>query len=165
MMGKFFVFSQSMTCPTNKPALHGPASSLMSCINHLGELLKNLPQNLPLNPLQSCYSFGLDTEKISKEGVWFAFNQNLEANFKTHKLPPRGTIIFWERGLCHEQLILAFKNAVKGLTTDADRDFLHEVWLERLITAAELQGAKILAKLVPSWCSAVCEILTNHFRC
>jgi hypothetical protein len=93
-MIKFFVFSQSMTPPTNKPALHGPASSLISRINHLGELLKNLPQNLPLNPLQSCYIFGLDTEKISEEGVWFAFNQNLEANFETHKLPPHGNIIF-----------------------------------------------------------------------
>jgi hypothetical protein len=69
MMGKLFVFSQSMTPPTNKPALHGPTSSLISHINHLGELLKNLPQNLPLNPLQSCYSFGLDTKKISEEGV------------------------------------------------------------------------------------------------
>jgi hypothetical protein len=39
---------------------------------------------------------------------------------------------------------------MKGLTTDADHDFLGEVWLERLITAAELQGAKIPAKLVPS---------------
>jgi hypothetical protein len=36
------------------------------------------------------------------------------------------------------------------LTTDADRDFLHEVWLECLITAAELQGAKIPAKSVTS---------------
>jgi hypothetical protein len=93
-MAKIYVFSQSMTHPTNTLALHGPASSLISRINHLGELLKNLPLNLPLNPLQSCYSFGLDTEKISEEGVWFAFNQNLEANFKTHKLTPHGTIIF-----------------------------------------------------------------------
>jgi hypothetical protein len=39
---------------------------------------------------------------------------------------------------------------VKGLTTDADHDFLHEVWLERLITAAELQGAKIPGKSLTS---------------
>jgi hypothetical protein len=68
-MAKIYVFSQSMTHQTNKPALHGPASSLISHNNYLGELFKNLPQNLPLNPLQSCYSFGLDTEKISEEGV------------------------------------------------------------------------------------------------
>ena len=43
-------------------------------------------------------------------------------------------------------LINLFQEAVKKLTKDTERDFLHEVWLERLIQAAELQGAKILAK-------------------
>jgi hypothetical protein len=40
-------------------------------------------------------------------------------------------------------LIQTFKTTVKGLTLDADREFMGEVWLERLITAAKLQGAKI----------------------
>jgi hypothetical protein len=42
-----------------------------------------------------------------------------------------------------EALIQTFKTAAKGLTLDADRKFMREVWLERLIRAAEQQGAKI----------------------
>jgi hypothetical protein len=40
----------------------------------------------------------------------------------------------------------AFKTAAKGLTMDADWTFMQEVWLERLIKAAEMQGAKIPSK-------------------
>ena len=39
-----------------------------------------------------------------------------------------------------------FKEAVKALTEDADRDFLQEVWLERLMKVAKLQGAKVPEK-------------------
>ena len=39
-----------------------------------------------------------------------------------------------------------FKEAVKALTEDADHDFLQEVWLERLIKAAKLQGEKVPEK-------------------
>jgi hypothetical protein len=42
-----------------------------------------------------------------------------------------------------EALIQTFKTAAKGLTLDADQKFMQEVWLERLIRAAEQQGAKI----------------------
>jgi isochorismate hydrolase len=42
-----------------------------------------------------------------------------------------------------EALIQTFKTAARGLTSDADRTFMQDVWLERLIRAAEQQGAKI----------------------
>ena len=117
-------------------------------INRLDNLLKNLPQNLPLGPLQSksCYNFGLETEHVEEEGVWFAFNKNLEACFETHTIPAGGTIVFQERGKHCEALIKMFKEALKALTEDADHDFLQEVWLEWLIKAAKLQGAKVPEK-------------------
>jgi hypothetical protein len=39
-----------------------------------------------------------------------------------------------------------FKIAVKALTKDTDHEFLCEAWLECLINAAKLQGAKIPKK-------------------
>jgi hypothetical protein len=42
-----------------------------------------------------------------------------------------------------DNFIQTFKTATKGLTMDADRTFMWEVWLERLIKATEMQGAKI----------------------
>jgi hypothetical protein len=144
----FSLYFSTMTCKKDKSPLNGPSAELISRINHLGHLLKNLPRNLPLDPLQSesRYNFGLETEHVEEEGVWFAFNKNLEACFETHTIPAGGTIVFRERGKRCEALIKMFKEAVKALTKDADRDFLQEVWLERLIKAAELQGAKVPKK-------------------
>jgi hypothetical protein len=85
-------------------------------------------------------------EHIADEGIWFVFNRNLEVCFETHKIPTGGTIVFREWGQCYENLIKIIKDAVKGLTKDTERQFLQEVWLERLIKAAELQGARI-----PKW--------------
>jgi len=132
-----------MTRKLNTSPQNGPSSQLISRINHLGNLLKNLPENLPLNPAVSCYGFGLDSKCVAEEGVWFAFNQNLEACFETHKLPPNGTIMFQEQGHCYDALVKMFKETVKALPKDMDRDFLREVWLEWLIKAAELQGSKL----------------------
>jgi hypothetical protein len=41
-----------------------------------------------------------------------------------------------------DDLIKTFKTAAKGLTTDVDKKFMQEVWLERLIKAVEMQGGK-----------------------
>ena len=132
-----------MTRKLDQAPKNGPSSQLISCINHLGNLLKNLPENLPLNPAVSCDSFGLDTKHVAEEGVWFAFNQNLEACFETRKLVANRTIVFRERGRYFDALVKMFKETVKALLKDTDRDFLREVWLEQLIKAAELQGAKL----------------------
>ena len=85
-----------MTHKMDKSPQNGPSAELISYINHLGNLLKNLPQNLPLNPLQSesHYNFGLKTEHVKEEGVWFAFSKNLEACFETHTIPAGGPIVF-----------------------------------------------------------------------
>ena len=63
----------------------GPSSELISHINHLQQLLSGLPTHLPLNPVESMYHFGLDSELVEEESVWFAFNRNLEVCFETHK--------------------------------------------------------------------------------
>ena len=60
-----------------------------------------------------------------------------------HKIPAGSTIVFRERGNWYGLLIKMLKVAVKALSKK-DRAFLQEVWLERLISAAELQDAKIL---------------------
>ena len=134
-----------MICKKDKSLQNGPSAKLISHINHLSNLLKNLPWNLPLNPPQSesRYNFGLKTEHVKEEGVWFAFNKNLEACFETHTIPAGGTIVFREQGKHCEALIKMFKEAVKALTKDANHDFLQEMWLEQLIKVAKLQGAKV----------------------
>lgn len=135
-----------MTKAKEKVVHIGPSSWLISRINHLSDLLANLPDSIPLDPPNSRYQFGLDPEHVSEEGVWFAFNKNLEACFQTHDIRDGGSIQFQERGRHYKDLINMFKDVVRRLETDRERDFLAEVWLERLITAAKLQGAKIPAK-------------------
>ena len=132
-----------MTCPIEKTLQNGPPSQLISCINHLGNLLKNLPTMVPLDPELSRYNFGLDDEDVKEEGMWYAFNQNLEACFKTHKIPPNGSIVFQKHGIRLEGLVKLIKIVVKGITNDAEHNLLQDAWLERLIQAAELQRAKV----------------------
>ena len=98
---------------------------------------------VPLDPELSCYNFGLDDEDVKEEGMWYAFNWNLEACFKTHKIPPNGSIVFQEHGTQLEGLVKLIKIVVKGITNDAERNLLQDAWLERLIQAAELQRAKV----------------------
>ena len=119
-----------MTRRVEQAPQNGPAQHLISRINYLGNLLKHLPESLPLNPIESHYHFGLATLDVEEEGVWFAFNRNLEACFETHKIAAGGGIVFRERGSnLSVALIQTFKEAVKKLTSDADRDFLKEIWL------------------------------------
>ena len=138
-----------MTRPLNKPPANGPSSELIAWIDHLHGLLRNLPESLPLNPRPSNYQgFGLDAEAIAEEGVWYAFNQNMEVNFQTHKMP-RGvgaSLGLLERGECWNSMIRMMKDAVKSMTNDGDREFLHKTWVDRIIRAAEAHGAKIPAK-------------------
>src|SRR5258705_9255532 len=126
-----------MTRRVERVAQNGPPQELISCITHLHNLLKNLPSSLPSNPAESQYCFSLDMEDVAAEGIWYAFNRNLETCFETHRIPVGGTIVFQERGLQLDDLIWTFKTVVKGLTMDADQTFMWEVWLERLIKAAE----------------------------
>lgn len=85
-------------------------------------------------------------ELVEEEGEWYAFNRNLEVCFETHKNGGTGGIIFKERGERYDKLIQMIKITVKAMSSEKERDFLREVWVERLIKAAELQGAKVTAK-------------------
>ncbi|KAF9230074.1 hypothetical protein BU15DRAFT_84081 [Melanogaster broomeanus] len=124
----------------------GPSSVLISQIDHLSRLLESLPCTLPLDPPDSTYNFGLDTELVAEEGHWHAFNRNLEVCFETYKLRDGASIVFKERGSRYKALIQMFKITMKALTKDSEQDFLREVWLEQLISAAQLQGARIPAR-------------------
>ena len=85
-----------MTRKVEQVAQSGPPQELISHINHLHNLLKNLPSGLPSHPNESQYCFGLNVEDVAEEGVWYAFNRNLEACFKTHAIPRS----FVRRGGC-----------------------------------------------------------------
>lgn len=71
----------------------GPSSELIARIHHLQCLLENLPDQLPLNPVESTYQFRLDMEHVAEEGMWYVFNRSLEVCFEMHKIPAGGTII------------------------------------------------------------------------
>lgn len=92
------------------PTPQGLSSEIISRIHHLQQLLDNLPADLPFTPEISTYHFGLDTELVDEEGVWFAFNCNLEVCFEMHKIPlSRGTVVFHERGDQFDALIKMIK--------------------------------------------------------
>ena len=134
----------------NNPS--GPSSKLIARVHHLHHLLENLPSKLPLNPVETTYYFGLDSEHVDDEGIWYAFNCNLEVCFETHKIPSGGVIVFREQGARYKTLIEMIKVTLKMLS-DNERTFLCDAWLERLISAVELQGAKVLPKCIKPECS------------
>ncbi|KAN0082601.1 hypothetical protein V8E55_008396 [Tylopilus felleus] len=98
-----------------------------------------LQSNASLEDVASCYSFKLSF----REGSHSIGGCQADA----------GTVAFCmeatEGGDSHQGEV-----AVKALS-EKDRAFLREVWLERLISAAELQGAKVLK---------TSSLLTVYFR-
>lgn len=103
---------------------------------------------LSAHRMPKCTSTAENNWGVEANICWddYAFNRNLEACFETHRIPVGGTIVFQERGPQLYDLIQTFKMAEKGLTTDMNWTFMQEVWLEKLIKAAEMQGAKISNK-------------------
>ncbi len=124
----------------------GPSAKLMTTINHLAALLRGLPDSLPLDPPNSetTYHFGLDPQEISDEGVFYALTQNLERCFGMHKVK-NGVITFRERGSRCTGLIKMLKTAVRDLSEN-ERDLFREIWLTRLLRAAELSGGMVPSK-------------------
>lgn len=120
------------------PPNEDPLSELIFRTHHLQRLLENLPLALPLDPPESTYL-------VDEGGVWFALNGNLEVCSETHKWNG-ATAVFRGHGKRYHALIQIFKAAAKQMKTTSERDFVRAVWFERLIAAAELQGAKITAK-------------------
>ncbi|THU77489.1 hypothetical protein K435DRAFT_877775 [Dendrothele bispora CBS 962.96] len=116
----------------------GPSQKLVSRINHLRDLLRALPNAIPLNPpvAQSTYHFAL--EDVEDRGVFGALSHSLEVCLgQTHN----GVIEFKERGQRLENLISMIKDAVKKMS-EADHIAFESAWLERLIKSAENQGAR-----------------------
>ncbi|KDQ63996.1 hypothetical protein JAAARDRAFT_187381 [Jaapia argillacea MUCL 33604] len=116
------------------PPLTGVPQPLISRINHL----------LPLDPPaeESKYIFGLDADDEKEEGVWYAFNSDLERCFETHTLGSHGSLIqFREHGKQLEDLTSLMKVTVKWLN-EGERT-LFEKWVNQLIDAAQAVSAKI----------------------
>jgi hypothetical protein len=129
-----------MSCTeTNQPS-KGPSAALIASIDHLSNLLKNLPQDLPLPETanDAKYQFYLDEDDVKKEGLYYALNRRLEVCFQTHQQP---TILFEERGNHMKNLIGMLKRVVKG--EPGQREFIEKHWVERLTEAAKASGAKI----------------------
>ena len=56
-----------------------------------------------------------------------------------------------------------FKEVIKVLMKDSDHTFLQEVWLERLIKAAELQGVKVPKRCVLPFTTIIGVTLAYNF--
>lgn len=119
----------------------GVPPEIVSRLDRLLALLKNLPISIPSDPEGSSYIFGLDEEDVQAEGIWYALNRNLEVCFKTF-IRGNSDIVFCERGKRVEALV-GFLRAAMKRAPDSEREMIRERWVERLIKAAERSGAKI----------------------
>lgn len=118
-------------------------SDNISRLKHLGKLLKGLPNDLPLDPADSRYKFGLDGEDLEEYGHWYALNRNLEVCFQTHAL--RGeSLKITERGKSLDVLLNFLQGGMREVPGEAE---LVMNWVEKLIAAAVASGAKIVKQL------------------
>lgn len=118
--------------------LKSNTSDNISRIKYLSKLFKSLPDDLPLNPASSRYRFGLDGEELEENGHWYALNHNLEICFQTHNL--RGEPLkITERGKSLDTLLKMLQDGMREAPGDAE---LIMNWVERLIAAAMVSGAK-----------------------
>ncbi|KAK6971316.1 hypothetical protein R3P38DRAFT_2813969 [Favolaschia claudopus] len=124
----------------------GIPRELSTKMNHLGSLMKHLPQSLPLNPsaTDSKYHFHLDPDDVKEEGEVYAFNRTLEVCFETHKLGG-AKLLFTERGDRLVALEKFFKAFIKSESLPEARGHQNR-WIDRLIQAAKDSGAKIPKK-------------------
>lgn len=123
--------------PEPKPVT-GPPQELISRIEHLRSLLKNLPTSLPENPADSPYRFYLDPDALDDRGYLGELSHALEVSFVTHQRP----LQFLQRGSSLDPLPALLKTAVKHMSS-AERDVFRQAWLQRLIDAASAAGAKV----------------------
>ncbi|KAJ7327646.1 hypothetical protein DFH08DRAFT_968052 [Mycena albidolilacea] len=124
----------------------GPPQALISRIDHLRDLLCNLPSALPENLTHSLYNFLMDPEILKEGGHFSAVSHALEISFETHLLRLQGrTMVFTEHGTRLDTLVKLLKMGVKHMSP-GERTTFQEAWLERLITAAADSGARIPSK-------------------
>ncbi|KAL1738695.1 hypothetical protein HDZ31DRAFT_69722 [Schizophyllum fasciatum] len=117
----------------------GPPQKLISRIDFLRDLLKNLPDSLPiLDEQHSAYQFGLDYDSLEDRGPLGSFSHSMEIYFKTHQ---NQHLQITERGpRLHDDLIKMMKAAV-NLMSEKDREVFRDAWLERMIAAAVHAGS------------------------
>ncbi|KAJ7843751.1 hypothetical protein B0H14DRAFT_2585528 [Mycena olivaceomarginata] len=114
----------------------GPPQALISRIEHLADLLHNLPSSLPEKPSHSLYNFWTDPEILKDGGHFSAVSHALEVSFETHLLSLQGrTLVFTERGERLDTLVKFLKTGVKHMSP-GERTTFQGAWLERLITAS-----------------------------
>ncbi|KAK7472843.1 hypothetical protein VKT23_000950 [Stygiomarasmius scandens] len=118
----------------------GPPQRLVSQINHLRDLLRNLPDHIPrdLPVHKSTYHFSLDPESVEERGIFGVLSHVLEVTLGQRE---DGTIHFQEQGQRLEDLIKILKDAIK-MMSESDRIAFESAWLNRLIHAAENDGAQ-----------------------
>ncbi|CAA7267609.1 unnamed protein product [Cyclocybe aegerita] len=101
----------------------GPSQVLVSRITHLQNLLQNLPEQLPLNLLNSSYNFFLDEESLAERGPFGTLSHILKVCFRTYENPQ---IRFSEHGHCLNDLISTIKAAVKTMSDSNHEAFHHK---------------------------------------
>lgn len=126
--------------PQTSKQVTGPPAQLVSRINHLSRLLENLPEHLPKDPVGTSYDFYVDADLLKVEGLWYAVNHRLEVCFRRHEAR-NGHLIIEERSSRFPALIDMLKEAVKKCP--AEREMIHDIWVERLIRSAEEAGGKV----------------------
>lgn len=123
--------------------LKNNTSDNISRLKHLSQLFKSLPDDLPLNPANSRYKFGLDSEELEEYGHWYGLNHNLEICFQTHNL--RGEPLrITERGKSLDALLKVLQDGMREAPGDVE---LIMNWVERLIAAAMVSGAQSVKQM------------------
>jgi hypothetical protein len=111
--------------------------STLARIDYLDTLCRALPPSLPFDPQISTYYFVPDAEMFQEE-PWRTFNHCLEVAFQTWQIP-KPQMIFTESGhrLC--QLSQTLREMVSVIPLE--HQFLCDIWVEPLISAAIRSGA------------------------
>ncbi|TFK18905.1 hypothetical protein FA15DRAFT_660328 [Coprinopsis marcescibilis] len=114
------------TSMADKEKNQGTSQELDTRLRRLSALLDSLPLSLPVLAPGEAYGFGLDPGDIEDEGLIYALNRNLEMAFGHTRTD------------------------ISALTNGDQRDnpdgHLRR-WLERIIKASELAGAKVVTKI------------------
>lgn len=115
---------------------------LRAQLDILARLLESLPESIPSNPSISQYDFDIDTTNVDEDGVYRLANRRLEVSFQTHI---SSTFKILERGDQLKKLMWLLEHVFKTLPP-SEHSFFCEVWVERLIKAAEASGAVLSDK-------------------
>ncbi len=100
----------------------------------------NTSCNISQRTSATTYHFGLDSDNVKEEGTWYMMNCNLEVCFGRHHLINGGLLEIKEWSSWFPELISMLKHTMKECPNECQ--LIVEVWVERLIWAAEASGAE-----------------------